>query len=113
MMGNYELSQNENELIYGKCARTHGHGHNYFVDITVRGEIHPRTGMICDLSLLQKIVEDLVIEPFDHSFINKDISHFENCVPTAENIALYIADILKNPINNIGANLHKINLYLS
>ncbi len=105
-----ELSQKENEEIYGKCARTHGHGHNYFVEITVRGEIHPRTGMICDLSLLQQLVEDLVIEPFDHSFLNKDIAYFNNCVPTAENIALHIADILKNPIKNIGANLHKINL---
>jgi len=105
-----ELSQKENEEIYGKCARTHGHGHNYFVEITVRGQIHPRTGMICDLSLLQQLVEDLVIEPFDHSFLNKDIAYFNNCVPTAENIALHIADILKNPIQSIGANLHKIHL---
>ncbi len=105
-----ELSQTENEKIYGKCARVHGHGHNYFVDITVRGQINPRTGMICDLSLLQEIIEDLVIEPFDHSFLNKDIPYFHDCVPTAENIALYIADILTNPIKNIGANLHKINL---
>ncbi len=105
-----ELSQKENEKIYGKCARTHGHGHNYFIDITVRGEINPRTGMICDLALLQQLVEDLVIEPFDHSFLNKDIPYFETCVPTAENIALHISDILKNPINSLGANLHKINL---
>ena len=58
--------------------------------------------MICDLSLLQQLVEDLVIEPFDHSFINKDIAYFNNCVPTAENIALHIADILGKPIKNIG-----------
>ncbi len=105
-----ELSQIENENIYGKCARTHGHGHNYLIDITVRGIIQERSGMICDLSSLQKIVEDLVIEPFDHTFLNKDIPHFKNCVPTAENIALHIADILKDPINNIGANLHKVHL---
>ena len=105
-----DLSQIENEKIFGKCARPNGHGHNYLVDITVKGEINPRTGMICDLSLLQKIIEDLVVEPFDHTFLNKDIPHFSNCVPTAENIALYISDILTSPIQSIGGQLHKIKL---
>ena len=105
-----ELSQKENELIYGKCARPHGHGHNYLVDITVRGTINSRTGMICDLSALQKLVDEKIIEPFDHTFLNKDIEHFTKCVPTAENIALHIADSLKEPIKRIGANLHKIRL---
>ncbi len=105
-----ELSQAENDNIYGKCARPHGHGHNYILDITVRGEIDARTGMICDLSALQRLVEDLVIEPFDHTFLNKDIPHFATCVPTAENIALHIADRLSTPIKAIGASLHKVRL---
>ena len=105
-----ELSQKENEKIYGKCARPNGHGHNYLVDITVRGKINERTGMICDLSALQRLVNDLVIEPFDHTFLNKDIEYFSECVPTAENIALHIADRLHNPIKAIGANLHKVRL---
>ena len=105
-----ELSQKENEIIYGKCARPHGHGHNYLVDITVRGTINSRTGMICDLSALQDLVDELIIEPFDHTHLNKDIPHFAKFVPTEENIALHIADILKVPINNIGATLHKIRL---
>jgi len=105
-----ELSKKENENIYGKCARTNGHGHNYLVDITVKGEINPRTGMICNLSALQDLVEKLVIEPFDHSFLNKDIPYFKKCVPTAENIALYIADKLEAPIKEIGAILHKVRL---
>tara|TARA_Y100001968_G_C19410514_1_gene746048 strand:- start:922 stop:1854 length:933 start_codon:yes stop_codon:yes gene_type:complete len=105
-----ELSQSENEKIYGKCARPNGHGHNYLVDITVRGEINKRTGMICDLSALQRLVNDLVIEPFDHTFLNKDIEHFKECVPTAENIALHIADRLSTPIKAIGATLHKVRL---
>jgi 6-pyruvoyltetrahydropterin/6-carboxytetrahydropterin synthase len=71
-----ELSQEENEQIYGKCARPHGHGHNYLVDITVRGGIDPRTGMVCDLSALQRLVDDLVVEPFDHTFLNKDVPFF-------------------------------------
>ena len=105
-----ELSQKENEEIYGKCARPNGHGHNYLVDITVRGEIDPRTGMVCDLSSLQRLVNDLILEPFDHTFLNKDIEYFSTCVPTAENIALHIADKLAIPIKAIGANLHKVRL---
>lgn len=105
-----ELSQGENETIYGKCARPHGHGHNYFLEVTVRGEIDARSGMVCDLAALQALVQDLVVEPFDHTFLNKDVLFFTTCVPTAENIALHIADRLNQPVAAIGASLHKINL---
>ena len=105
-----ELSQAENEAIYGKCARPHGHGHNYLLDVTVRGAIDARTGMVCDLAALQGLVQDLVVEPFDHTFLNKDVPHFASCVPTAENIALHIADRLSAPIAATGARLHKVRL---
>ncbi len=105
-----ELSQAENEAIYGKCARPHGHGHNYLLDVTVRGPIDARTGMVCDLAALQRLVDDLVVEPFDHTFLNKDVPHFATCVPTAENIALHIADRLTAPIAATGARLHKVRL---
>ncbi|WP_341882831.1 6-carboxytetrahydropterin synthase [Synechococcus sp. UW140] len=105
-----ELSQQENEQIYGKCARPHGHGHNYFLEVTVRGQIDARTGMVCDLAVLQQLVQDLVVEPFDHTFLNKDVPFFLDCVPTAENIALHISDRLNQPIAAIGAALHRIHL---
>ncbi|MFO7628585.1 MAG: 6-carboxytetrahydropterin synthase [Prochlorococcaceae cyanobacterium] len=105
-----ELSQSENEAIYGKCARPHGHGHNYLLDVTVRGTVDPRTGMVCDLAALQQLVDELVVEPFDHTFLNKDVEHFASCVPTAENIALHIADRLSAPIAALGARLHKVRL---
>ena len=59
---------------------------------------------------MQLLVEDLVVEPFDHTHLNKDIPYFANCVPTAENIALHISDLLTNPIREIGAHLHKVRL---
>jgi 6-pyruvoyltetrahydropterin/6-carboxytetrahydropterin synthase len=105
-----ELSQGENETIYGKCARPHGHGHNYLLDVTVRGPIDARTGMVCDLAALQRLVDELVVEPFDHTFLNKDVEHFASTVPTAENIALHIADLLTAPIAASGARLHKVRL---
>ncbi len=105
-----ELSLEENTKIYGKCARPHGHGHNYHLEVSVTGEIDPRTGMLVDLVALQKVVNDYVVEPFDHNFLNKDIPYFAQVVPTAENIALYIAQLLQKPIKELGANLDKVKL---
>jgi 6-pyruvoyltetrahydropterin/6-carboxytetrahydropterin synthase len=59
---------------------------------------------------LNKIIEDYVIEPFDHMFLNKDVPFFAEVVPTAENIALYISNALRSPVQNIGGVLHKIKL---
>jgi 6-pyruvoyltetrahydropterin/6-carboxytetrahydropterin synthase len=104
------LSLEENTEIYGKCARVNGHGHNYHIDVTVKGPIDPRTGMVVELVALKQIIDDLIVEPLDHTFLNKDIAHFGDRVPTAENIALYIAQQLDGPIRALGAELHKVNL---
>ncbi|MFB8793810.1 MAG: 6-carboxytetrahydropterin synthase [Microcoleus sp.] len=105
-----DLSFAENSEIYGKCARPNGHGHNYHLEVTVKGEMDGRTGMIADLGALQKAVDDYVVEPLDHTFLNKDIAYFEKIVPTAENIAVYIGQLLRSPIRELGAQLHKIKL---
>lgn len=105
-----DLSYEENYEIYDKCARANGHGHNYHLEVTVKGEIDPRTGMIVDLGALQQVISDQVVEPFDHTFLNKDIPYFALVVPTAENIALHISNLLKSPIQKLGAELHKVKL---
>lgn len=66
------------------------------------------TGTIVDIVALQKAVDDYVVEPFDHTFLNKDIPHFAQAVPTAENIAAHIANPLKQPIRELGAEPHKV-----
>jgi 6-pyruvoyltetrahydropterin/6-carboxytetrahydropterin synthase len=105
-----QLSDEENTEIYGKCARPHGHGHNYHLEVTVKGQIDSRTGMIVDLSALNQAVESHVLEQFDHTFLNKDIAYFAQVVPTAENIALYISNLLRSPIQELGAMLYKVKL---
>ena len=104
------LSFEENQEIYGKCARPNGHGHNYHLEVTVAGEIDSRTGMLVDLGALQEVIDEYVVEPFDHTFLNKDIPYFAEIVPTAENIAVRIADLLRSPIKALGAELDKIKL---
>jgi 6-pyruvoyltetrahydropterin/6-carboxytetrahydropterin synthase len=105
-----QLTLEQNSEIYGKCARVNGHGHNYHLEVSVAGEIDSRTGMIVDLGDLQKVIDDYVVEPFDHTFLNKDIAYFAEVVPTAENIALYIAQLLQQPIRELGAELDKVKL---
>ena len=105
-----DQSYEENVEIYGKCARINGHGHNYHLEVTVKGEIHPSTGMIVDLGALNQVISDMVIEPFDHTFLNKDIPYFAKVIPTAENIAVHISNLLRSPIQELGTELHKVKL---
>lgn len=104
------LSFEENSEIYGKCARPNGHGHNYHLEVTIKGEVDARTGMLVDLVKLNKVIDEVVIEPLDHTFLNKDIPYFEAVVPTAENIALYIARLLNPHVQALGATLDRIKL---
>ncbi|WP_309734095.1 6-carboxytetrahydropterin synthase [Chamaesiphon sp. OTE_75_metabat_556] len=104
------LTLEQNSEIYGKCARVNGHGHNYHLEVTVTGDIDPRTGMIVDLVKLHELVDKYAVEPLDHTFLNKDIPHFAKVVPTAENIAVYIGDQIEQPIRDLGAHLHKVKL---
>ena len=104
------LDLEENTTIYGKCARPNGHGHNYHLEVSVAGEIDSRTGMLVDLGALQQAIDEYVVEPFDHTFLNKDVPYFAEVVPTAENIALHIAQLLTNPIKELGVELDKVKL---
>jgi 6-pyruvoyltetrahydropterin/6-carboxytetrahydropterin synthase len=108
-----DLTMEENSAIYGKCARPNGHGHNYHLEVMVKGQIDPRTGMAIDLGKLQAAINEQIIEPMDHTFLNKDVSYFEKVVPTAENIAFYICQMLEPQVKALGAQLHKIKLYES
>ena len=69
------------------------HGHNYTLDVTVHGDIDPRTGMVIDLGELKRIVQDAVIERFDHADLNTD-ALFRDRIPTTENIALAVWELL-------------------
>ncbi|XP_028675130.1 6-pyruvoyl tetrahydrobiopterin synthase [Erpetoichthys calabaricus] len=89
------LSDEENERIFGKCNNPNGHGHNYKVEVTVRGEIDPVTGMIINITDLKKYIEMAVMKPLDHKNLDKDVPYFANVVSTAENIAVFIWDSLQ------------------
>ena len=89
------LDEAENQRIYGKCNNPYGHGHNYVVEVTVTGKVEPATGMIAHLDDLDRYVEREIIEPFDHTYLNKDVAAFRDCVPTTENLCMEIFERLK------------------
>lgn len=81
-----QLSDAENDRVYGKCNNPYGHGHNYVVEIQMSGSVDPATGMIANLADLDAFVEREVIAPFDHKSLNDDVAAFCGRVPTTENV---------------------------
>jgi 6-pyruvoyltetrahydropterin/6-carboxytetrahydropterin synthase len=92
---NPQLSDAENRRLYGKCNNPYGHGHNYFIEVTVTGGLDPATGMVADIAELDRYVMREVIEPFDHIYLNKDVEAFRDRIPTTENFCIEIFDRLK------------------
>jgi 6-pyruvoyltetrahydropterin/6-carboxytetrahydropterin synthase len=92
---NPDLSEGENNRIYGKCNNPYGHGHNYILEVLVSGKIDPATGMIANLAELDGFVEREVLEPFDHKSLNEDVDAFRGTVPTTENLCIEIFRRLK------------------
>ncbi|OXS75761.1 6-carboxytetrahydropterin synthase [Domibacillus enclensis] len=102
-----QLSQEENDRLFGKCNNPYGHGHNYYLEVTVSDRPDPITGMIVDLSQLDALVEKEIMERFDHKHLNLDTEEFKELNPTSENVTIVIWDLLKDSLKN----LYKIGLY--
>jgi 6-pyruvoyltetrahydropterin/6-carboxytetrahydropterin synthase len=82
------LSEAQNQALYGKCNHPYGHGHNYEVEITVRGPVEGSTGRAVNLAQLDRLVQTEVLDAFDHRNLNAEIGQFAELVPTSENLAL-------------------------
>ena len=103
------LSDDENFKLFGKSCYPNGHGHNYLLEVTVKGEPDPKTGMVINLSDLDIIIKKHAAHLLDHRFLNIDIPHFKEIVPTTENICLFIWDSIKEVLE--GCELHMVRLY--
>jgi 6-pyruvoyltetrahydropterin/6-carboxytetrahydropterin synthase len=108
---NPELSEDENRRIFGLAANRHGHGHNYVVEVSLQGEPDPVTGMVLDLKELKEILNQEIVEPYDHRFLNYEVPPFDGVVPTAENITRDIWQRLAPRLCNEKHRLHSIRVY--
>ena len=99
-LNNPDWDEATNRKIFGKCNNPHFHGHNYELIIKVTGEPDAATGYVIDMKVLSDIVQEYVLERFDHKNLNEDTVEFKNLNPSAENIAIVIHDILREKIES-------------
>lgn len=104
-----DLSPEENFEAYGECAGEHGHGHNYVLEVCVRGEVDPRTGVVMDINRLLQITKEEVISKVDHRHLNVDVEMLQGVIPTAENLAVIFWNVLEKAIQ--GCELHHLRVY--
>ena len=90
-----ELSEAQNQRIYGKCNNPYGHGHNYVIEVTARGPLDPDTGRAVDIARLDELVRKQVLVGFDHRNLNLEVPAFAAVVPTSENLGYEICRRLK------------------
>jgi 6-pyruvoyltetrahydropterin/6-carboxytetrahydropterin synthase len=88
----------KNEEVFGLCSLPHFHGHNYDLVVKLTGEVNPDTGYVFDMKTLKEIVDENIIRKFDHKNLNLDVEDFAFCIPSAENIAVTIWNILRGKI---------------
>jgi 6-pyruvoyltetrahydropterin/6-carboxytetrahydropterin synthase len=90
-----KLSDEENRRCFGKCNNPHGHGHNYEVEVTLTGDPIACGGTIIAIPEFERIVGSTVIDRFDHKNLNVEVPEFNEVMPSVENIAKVIFDLLK------------------
>jgi 6-pyruvoyltetrahydropterin/6-carboxytetrahydropterin synthase len=107
---NPQLSDEENRAIYGKCANPYGHGHDYRLEITVRGVPNPITGMVMNLTELDTLVQAEVLRHLDHKHLNEETPPFDHIPPTSENLVAFIVEQLTPHLQG-NARLYRVRLW--
>jgi 6-pyruvoyltetrahydropterin/6-carboxytetrahydropterin synthase len=90
----------KNKEVFGLCSNPNYHGHNYYLEVRVSGDIDPETGYVIDLKILKDIIRDEVLENFDHKNLNEDTDEFRNLNPTAENVAVVIYNKIRAQLDS-------------
>jgi len=105
------LTLEQNRQLYGAAANPAGHGHNYVLEVTLQGDPDPVTGMVFDLKRLKELIQQTVIDPMDHRFLNHEVPPFDKVVPTAENVAAEIWRRLSPHFSSANPRLNNVRLY--
>jgi len=111
LYNNPALSAEENRRVFGKCNNPHGHGHNYTLEVTIAGKPDPVTGMVLDLKDLKEILDREITQRMDHRFLNYEVAELKGQIPTCENVARVIWNLLEPKIPQ--GRLHRVRLYES
>ena len=107
---NWSLAKNKE--VFGPCANTNLHGHNYELIVTVKGKPEPDTGFVIDLKKLSTLIRTHIIEKVDHQNLNLDVPFMEGKLASTENLIVEFWNILAPQIEQISnAKLHSLKLY--
>jgi 6-pyruvoyltetrahydropterin/6-carboxytetrahydropterin synthase len=106
---NPDLTEEENFRFFDKCANEHGHGHNYILEVTVRGIPRTETGYVIDLKRLKELIKKEILDRVDHKHLNHDVDFLHGVIPTAENMVRAFWKILAPKITE--GTLHAIRLH--
>ena len=110
---NPNWSAEKNEEVFGPCANSNWHGHNFDMIVTVKGDPDPDTGFVIDLKQLSTLIRTLVIDKLDHKNLNLDVDFMQGKMASCENLVMEIWKILQPEIPQISKTgmLHSIKLY--
>ena len=108
---NPDWDEATNDKVFGLCNNPNFHGHNYTLFVKITGEINPQTGYVMDLKIVNDLIKELVIEPFDHNNLNLDVPEFAALNPTAENIAIYVWNKLEPLVKRDNAVLYEVEVW--
>jgi 6-pyruvoyltetrahydropterin/6-carboxytetrahydropterin synthase len=103
-----DWSDAKNLEVFGKCSNPNGHGHNYELWVTVKGEQDAGTSFVTDLSKLSRIIKEEVIDHLDHKNIDVDVPFMRGRLSSTENLAVAIWEQLEAPISKLGCALHSV-----
>jgi len=85
-----KLDDGKNQEIFGKCNNPYGHGHNYKLEVTLQGPVDERTGLMADLTYVDRVVREEILDRYDHKHLNLDVPEFRELNPTTENLVRVI-----------------------
>jgi len=106
-----DWSDEKNKEVFGKCANANWHGHNFDLFVTVKGTPDPETGFVVDLKTLSSIIKEHIVEELDHRNLNLDVPFMKNVMPSTENLAIKIWEILYPLVQSERCVLHCVKLY--
>jgi 6-pyruvoyltetrahydropterin/6-carboxytetrahydropterin synthase len=100
----------KNEMVFGKCANENWHGHNYELQVTVKGEVSADTGFVINVKILSSLIRQFVLEELDHKNLNLDVPFMKGKMCSTENLVFEIWQQLVSKLP-AGVQLHCIRLY--
>jgi 6-pyruvoyltetrahydropterin/6-carboxytetrahydropterin synthase len=110
VLRNENWSDKKNLEVFGKCANTNWHGHNFELFVTIKGELNPDTGFVLNLKDLSNLINDKIIQKLDHKNINLDVDFMKGKMASTEVLAMSIWEELASDIQSMGGILHCVKL---